>query len=620
MIIEFLLSGIKDKSKLYETSMVPDRFAFGDSQGIEITQYIGDQYCSSAISLVTGKLSDIVSYEYKGSKDRIANEVFELSSSAAKYTVSCTIDTYHNSKSRMLVKIESEDKRDGTNSETQTESDLEYDQVLEKLKIEVKGALKEDWNSCVWIRDEQSELLCSWLYPLIFRAENGVRAFANKVLISELGTNWIASPGLEKYAESHESLSKVFRSKEPAFSDVDDVFISATLETLFEIIQHGVVYESPFQLPQNQFNELVKLAAKKADVVEWLKKKRAEKKNIWKDIFEPFFVATKNYQQIITDFILNRNHIAHNKPITLSGYHIMEKSFSDFDKMVTQANQKFEESVPSEELYLTIDLENEQAREQAEREEYERNYLRDRIFGETGIEILWHDDIYDQFVEKCNTLYQTYYDLFYWDNKFRVSSMNAMEDTDQWQSLFSIYCSACEKYYLEIQVALAIDDDMDGDSELLLRYVQHGGGKTTSSTDCGVASAIHYHNGCGSENVSEGTIDLSSESSWDESELDNFLEQVDEELKTLNPYIAIKEEMEFLAAKEGGDLPVADFSCCECGEQGVSVRNDFYKFGHCCYCGAENEVFICERCGTHFGDGSGNAGLCNSCIEYLEKE
>ena len=36
------------------------------------------------------------------------------------------------------------------------------------------------------------------------------------------------------------------------------------------------------------------------------------------------------------------------------------------------------------------------------------------------------------------------------------------------RSEFSIYCSACEEYYLEIQVALAIDDDMDGDSELLL--------------------------------------------------------------------------------------------------------------------------------------------------------
>ena len=161
---------------------------------------------------------------------------------------------------------------------------------------------------------------------------------------------------------------------------------------------------------------------------------------------------------------------------------------------------------------------------------------------------------------------------------------------------------------------------MDGDSELFLRYVQHGGGNTIGSTDCGVTSAIHYHNGCGNENYSEGTIDLSSESSWDESELDNFLEQVDEVLKTLNPYIAIKEEMEFLAVKEGGDLPVADFSCCECGELGVSIRNDFYKFSHCCYCGTENEVFICERCGTHFGDGGGNAGLCNSCIEYLEKE
>ena len=42
---------------------------------------------------------------------------------------------------------------------------------------------------------------------------------------------------LEKYKESHKKLSRDFRSNEPAFKDVDDVFISATLETLFEIIK-----------------------------------------------------------------------------------------------------------------------------------------------------------------------------------------------------------------------------------------------------------------------------------------------------------------------------------------------------------------------------------------------
>ena len=50
----------------------------------------------------------------------------------------------------------------------------------------------------------------------------------------------------------------------------------------------------------------------------------------------------------------------------------MKKSFTDFDNMIEIANEKFEESVTSEELYLTMDIQNEQA---AEEEDFERNYL-----------------------------------------------------------------------------------------------------------------------------------------------------------------------------------------------------------------------------------------------------
>ena len=238
MVIEFLFSEIMDKSKLYDEGLIElnNRF-INQTESVPYSNYIGKTYCTDAMEIVRSKVPGIKKCEYKGALERLANEVFELETDHAIYVVSCTIDTYPSAKTRMLVRImvkplESDDSKHST-----TRLIDSYDQILERVKLQVKDAFRSDWKSCVWIKDEQSEVLCSNLYPYIFRAENRLRAFANKLLIWELGSDWLDSPGLEKYFESHKKLSEDFRNREPAFSDVDDVFISTTLETLFEIIQ-----------------------------------------------------------------------------------------------------------------------------------------------------------------------------------------------------------------------------------------------------------------------------------------------------------------------------------------------------------------------------------------------
>ena len=620
MVIEILFSEIVDKAKIYHETIKETESRFGSEKEKSIdSQYVGKEYCTQRMEMVKSKIPNMKTCEYKGALERIGKEFFELKTEKNTYTVSCTIDTYQSKKNRMLVRISSE-IQEGQNVSVSTDF---YDQALEKLKLEIKNVFRSDWKSCVWIKDEQSEFLCSKLYPCIFRAENRLRAFANKLLIWNLGSEWLNSPGLEKYAESHKKLSEDFRTREPAFTDVDDVFISTTLETLFEIIQKGVVYESPFQLSQNQFNDFISLISKsdKENLAKWVLKRRCEKKNLWKDIFEPYFSATNNSQQIITDFIKNRNHIAHNKPITFSAYEIMDKSFADLDDMVKTANRKFEESAPSEELYLTIDLENEQIREAEEQIEYEQNYLRDRIEGETGVEILWRDDIFELLSQKAELIYQTFYDLFYWDSKFTLTSMSELDDDESWQTLFSIQCNANKDCYLEIQVQIIIDDEMDGDSFLYIRYITHDlDGESIHSNEGLPSATIRYHNGSGSENIFEGTIDVDSDSFIDESEIDNLLEELESAIEGLNPYIDIKEYMERDAVKYGENNPVADFPCVECEEYGVSLRDDFYKFGHCCYCGTDNEVKVCKICSTPYGDGDGHNGMCNACISLIEKD
>lgn len=122
--------------------------------------------------------------------------------SASKcYTVFFTIDTYKYEKARLLVTISAEDRDDadalseggvieagaGNQQKYSLPDGEEYDILLETLKLELKEALRPDWKSCAWIVDEQSEMLCTNLYPLIFKAENNLRHLPIKCLFTVLG-------------------------------------------------------------------------------------------------------------------------------------------------------------------------------------------------------------------------------------------------------------------------------------------------------------------------------------------------------------------------------------------------------------------------------------------------
>ena len=103
MKVKFLFSSIKNMDKLYSIEMVDS--PFGGEDKAPAYEYIGDTYCSNAVTEVVSKIADIQGYSYEGSFERIAKEVFVISSVTRKYIVSFTIDTYNHEKVRMLVGI-----------------------------------------------------------------------------------------------------------------------------------------------------------------------------------------------------------------------------------------------------------------------------------------------------------------------------------------------------------------------------------------------------------------------------------------------------------------------------------------------------------------------------------
>lgn len=106
-----------------------------------------------------------------------------------------------------------------------------------------------------------------------------------------------------------------------------------------------------------------------------------------------------------------------------------------------------------------------------------------------------------------------------------------------------------------------------------------------------------------------------SDSEYDDTEVHDFLEDLIAYIEDdLNPYVKQVSAMEYEYVRHGGESPVADFPCQECGKEGVSITEDLLPVGKCCYCGYENEIHICELCGTVYDDYGGDEHLCNGCM------
>ena len=328
-----------------------------------------------------------------------------------------------------------------------------------------------------------------------------------------------------------------------------------------------------------------------------VQRKREVKLKIWDEVFSQYFDTPDVFQKQLTQFIKSRNHIAHNKLLTFPVYKQMQVELSDFAQTILSAANKFELENPSIEMLDTWQIMQEQ-------EEYEENYWRDRIRGEAGVDIRDESEIYDMFCQSIYSLYEDISDRYHYDPCYTVSDNETPADSGD-TIVFTVMSNASEEV-LSVQTSITIDDEMDGTSCLDLKAFHNG--ELVTSAEC------TYHNGMGHEG-GEGLCVADCDSEYHDSELHDFLEEICGYIEEqLNPYVSKMEAMAHAAAKEGGQTPVADFSCEECGKCGISICEALLPIGKCCYCGTENEVGVCEICGTVFDELGGQGSFCNGCV------
>lgn len=595
MNIKFMFNSIKDQALLYETVEQTGETPFGDLGTISVHVGKSSEYSESVMSAVQGSIAGM-SYRYCGCRERLAREVYETQIGDAIFEVAFVVDTGDDKKSSVTIEIHADEI-------AEVGLEKRYIKSIEQFKLKLKNTLLKDFGNCIWLADDQSKLLGSELYPRFFSVENEMREFATKVLITRLGYNWLEQPGLEKYKDSVNNLGVYFKQMVPALANINTSMLSMTLETLSEIMLKAVLYKEQTTLAIGDVRKIYQHlennnidAAKQA-----IQQKREVSIKIWDDVFAQYFVEVQDFKKQLTAFIKSRNHIAHNKLLIWSVFKQMQEELAEFESTIQGAMKLFETENPSEELMDTWQAEHD---ENFYDEEYEKQYWRDRIIGETGIEIRDESQIYELFCMTIEGFYEAIFDRYHYDPCFDVS--DADEPADSGDTLIFTVTSNTSEEMLCIQSSISIDDDMDESSCLEIKAIHNG--EVVASAEC------RYHNGDGHEG-DEGLCVADSDSEYDDSEMQDFLDEVLSYIEeTLNPYVKQVSAMEYECGRHGGEPPVADFPCQECGKEGVSITEDLLPIGKCCYCGYENEIHICELCGTVYDDYGGDEHLCNGCM------
>lgn len=589
MTIKFSMDRIRNMNLIYTwTPIHSDEF---DCDGEEEC-YHGVDYCKQAVTDTINALN-WGTQEYLGSQERIANEVFKVTSpEGIDYQIEFAINTYERKAARLECTI----------TAPETES---FDQRLEELKIALKNRLILDWEVCTWLVDMQSAQLCKEAYEKAFIIENNLRAFASKVLIHFLGIDWLNSTGLEKEAESVKCLKEKFIQRVPEFDNINADFLSMTLETLVGVIFEGKIYNDNVVLNKSQYAKVWEIAKKNGtgnSIAEFIKSKRTVEKRIWDDLFVPYIDEQEKFKKAVHNFIEDRNHVAHSKVLSWNSYRIILSEFDKMDGFIRQADSKFDREETSDEVLDTWNALQEEERN-------EREYYRERIASETGIDVLDEDDIRNWFDNVLHDLFSDVYQQYHLDVCYEISDFQTPDNG----ICFTVTSPVMEDSSLRVDVfsEYVIDDELGEDSTCTIEC-KDGTGKTICSAE------IHFHNGNGYEGE-EGVMEASEDSEYDFSELndlrDELFEYIDEKL---NPY---PEKLDaYVYENKGDNAWTADFACSQCGKFGVSINEEFLPIGRCCYCGWDNELEKCERCGQLVSVDDMENGFCPSCSSYIEKQ
>lgn len=459
--IEFKMIEIKDLSKIQKRKMVKDDIFEAD---VEQVEDIADEYCQGIMARIETLFGSDCKVKYIGCTDRIGNFEFKVSYKDVEYTVIFQMDTYEWNR-QFTVKIGYSQIRVGIPVPQMREKVAGYDHFLEKLKINIKNALIRDWYKCVWIKDNQSLELSREVYSDIYMAENELRAFISRIMIEHFGIDWQDRPEFYKLKASIEENAVIIKRNVPNFNNIDVNLYTVTLEKLMDTVMADI-YSDAMQ-DSSEMQKLIKeriFATTQLDkmksAIDFLKNRYVKKYNIWERFFKPLIVDPVRWEELLTSFIANRNHVAHNKLLDYMSKETMLSDTREFRRFIREAVIKFDEENCSEEVEETLQA-------IADQREYEQEARMEIIESESGVKIRDKKEIIKLFQDTIDEIYTDAVNKVYFDEGIEVLGECQLQDSVDEQLLFSITGRSSKK--LEIYGVIDIDDSEGAASAMQIR-------------------------------------------------------------------------------------------------------------------------------------------------------
>ncbi|MDF9524501.1 hypothetical protein P5815_28845 [Bacillus cereus] len=473
---------------------------------------------------------------------------------------------------------------------------------LHVLKIELKDALSDGWEHCLWLEDKQAVAYSEVLYREVHSVENALRKLINTILFYRLGGNWWEEYMSSKLKNTYGLRNDPYAKRARSFRNVHTNLMSIDTKDLLEILTFktykvkkenvldhslsGDELSKKYHFIMNEVCNGNKLDSYTTDLTKILMNTVEIDLDFWKDYFEPWFSCSLDtFKGKWNAFSHDRNHVAHNKLIDDKLFKKYRSVMSDLLKIIREAEKKFNDHFESKtEKYLE---ELEKRKIQREAELYERQ----KMYEESGGEYLQEEEIVSLLTKKIIDTFHEIEEKVYYRSDIEIISVKPnIYETDKVFEIAHRYLD--KKIYVTVESQ--IDGSQSGVSDLQLTLY--------SDDDIEETYEISFTNGSVSFDEDQGVYVPIGEKDLDIAELSNLERDIDTLIENYMPEIE--------------STHLAGFRCEECKKFAINIADDNgFDIGACLNCGHINGVGECTRCGIAVD--SSEDELCFSCEAML---
>ncbi|MDT3498175.1 hypothetical protein NLU03_28735 [Bacillus toyonensis] len=473
---------------------------------------------------------------------------------------------------------------------------------LHDLKIELKNALSDEWEHCLWLEDKQAVAYSEELYKKVHSVENALRKLINTILFYSLGGNWWEEYMSSKLKNTYASRNDPYAQRAPSFRNVNTNLMSIDTKDLLEILTFKTYKVKKVNVLENSqgtdelsqkyhiiMNEICngnKLESYTKDLTNILMNTVEVDLDFWNDFFERWFSCDlKTFKGKWNNFSHDRNHVAHNKLIDNKLYKKYKNVMSDLLKIIREAEEKFNNHLNSKTEKYVEELEKRKIQREAEL------YERQKMSEESGGEFLQEKEIVSLLTEKIIAIFDRIEENIYYRSDIEITPIKPnIRETNK---VFEI-----EHRYVNKKIYVTVESQIDG-SQLGVSDVQ-----LTLYCDDDIEGTfnVNFTNGSVSFDENQGAYIPISEKDLDISELRNLERDIHTLIEKDMP------EIEY--------VNTAEYPCEICGKYTINIVEDIGLYvGSCMNCEHINHVGKCPKCGILVD--SSEDDLCYSCEESL---